>query len=69
MRRLELLTPSGDYNWDTYLLADENSVSIKVAKYSGTDRIVVTSYGGLVSGMTKEDFFAGYSKPRNRILV
>lgn len=29
---LELLTPDGKYNYVTYLLADENGVSIKVAK-------------------------------------
>ena len=34
---LELLTPDGQYNYIAYLLADENGVSIKVAKYAGTD--------------------------------
>lgn len=32
---LELLTPEGKYNYVAYLLADENGVSIKVAKYAG----------------------------------
>jgi len=27
------------------------------------------SYGGLVEGLTREDFFRGYSKPRNRELM
>lgn len=36
---LELLTPDGKYNYVAYLLADENGVSIKVAKYSGTDKV------------------------------
>lgn len=36
---LELLTPDGKYNYIAYLLADENGVSIKVAKYAGTDKI------------------------------
>lgn len=36
---LELLTPDGKYNYVTYLLADENGVSIKVAKYAGTDKV------------------------------
>jgi len=36
---LELLTESGEYNYVAYLLADKNGNSIKVAKYSGKDRI------------------------------
>lgn len=36
---LELLTPDGKYNYIAYLLADENGVSVKVAKYSGTDKV------------------------------
>lgn len=36
---LELLTPEGKYNYIAYLLADENGVSIKVAKYAGTDKV------------------------------
>lgn len=36
---LELLTPEGKYNYVAYLLADENGVSIKVAKYAGTSKV------------------------------
>ena len=36
---LELLTPDGIFNYIAYLLADENGVSIKVAKYAGTDKV------------------------------
>lgn len=36
---LELLTPDGKYNYIAYLLADENGVSIKVAKYAGADKV------------------------------
>ena len=36
---LDLLTDDGRYNYVAFLLADENNVSIKVAKYSGTDRL------------------------------
>lgn len=36
---LELLTPEGKYNYIAYLLADENGVSIKVAKYAGEDKV------------------------------
>ena len=36
---LELVTEDGDYNYVAYLMADENGTSIKVAKYSGKDKI------------------------------
>src|SRR5690606_21705708 len=38
-KSLELLTGDGAWNYAAYLLADENAVSIKVAKYRGTDRV------------------------------
>jgi predicted HTH transcriptional regulator len=38
-RNLELLTTEGDYNYAAYLLADDNGMSIKVAKYAGLDRV------------------------------
>lgn len=144
---LELLTPEGKFNYIAYLLADENGVSIKVAKYAGvdkvelieneeygycslikaaynvlekmkienitktkvtstkrveknlvepiplrealinaivhndfsreippvfeifSDRMVFTSYGGLIPGQSKEDFFSCSSMPRNRELM
>ncbi len=36
---LDLLTEDGKYNYVAYLLADSNGVSIKVAKYAGTDKV------------------------------
>lgn len=144
---LELLTPDGKYNYIAYLLAYENGVSIKVAKYAGTDkvdlieneeygycslikatnqimeklkienstmakvtstkrieknlvdpipmreavinaivhsdfsreippvfeifsdRMVFTSYGGLIPGQSEQDFFSCSSMPRNRELM
>ncbi len=33
------------------------------------DRIEITSTGGLVQGMTEEEFFSGYSAPRNKELM
>ena len=144
---LGLLTTDGRYNFLAYLLADENDMSMKVAKYAGTDkcdllesteygycclitatnrilermaaenvtmtkityprrierklvepeplrealinmvvhndytkgytpvaeifsdRIELTSYGGMVSGQSEEDFFSGASMPRNRELM
>ena len=38
-KNLELLTEDGFLNYAAYLLADENGMSIKVAKYKGLDRI------------------------------
>ncbi|MBL1411572.1 RNA-binding domain-containing protein [Sphingobacterium faecale] len=38
-KSLELLTDDGDLNYAAYLLADDNAVSIKVAKYSGVNRV------------------------------
>ena len=148
LKNLDLFTPDGKYNYVAYLLADINSVSIKVAKYAGLDkcnlieneeygycslikasgkvldklevenktftkitgaakrlerrmidrialreafinamvhndysrevpplveiysnRLVITSYGGLVEGLSEEDFFKGRSMPRNRELM
>ena len=144
---LELLTLDGNYNFVAYMLADENGVSIKVAKYAGTDkvklsenyeygycclikatnqvldrldvenrtftkitskervekqmvdrtalreavinaivhndysrnavptveifsdRITITSYGGLPEGLSRESFFECCSRPRNRELM
>ncbi|ASB50337.1 Fic family protein [Alkalitalea saponilacus] len=146
-QNLELLTEDNKLNYVAYLLADENGTSIKVAKYSGTDRVdlienneygycslikatkrvidklelenktiskitykeridsrlwnavalreaiinaiihndytrevppkfeifsdrlEITSYGGLFEGMTQEDFFDGLSLPRNKELM
>ncbi len=146
-KNLELLTEDGSLNYAGYLLADENNVSIKVAKYSGqnrvdlienneygfcsqikatksvldkidlenrtaatitskerkeqrlwnaialreaiinafvhndytreippkfeicADRIEITSAGSLPEGLSKEEFFEGYSIPRNKELM
>ena len=146
-KNLDLLTADGKYNYAAYLLADRNATSIKVAKYSGTDkqnlteyreygycslikstksvlekldientvsteitytgrndvplwntraakeavvnfivhndytrevpplfeiysdRLEITSYGGLVTGLSRDEFFSGVSMPRNRELM
>jgi ATP-dependent DNA helicase RecG len=148
LNNLDLYTPDVKFNYVAYLLADVNNVSIKVAKYAGTnkvdlveneeygfrsiikstdqlidklevenktfvkitgaaeriekkminkialrealinaivhndytnevpplieiysDRLSITSYGGLVQGLNKEEFFSGRSMPRNRELM
>lgn len=38
-KNLELLTEDGYLNYAAYLLADENGVSIKIARYIGKDRV------------------------------
>ncbi|MCF6319822.1 MAG: putative DNA binding domain-containing protein [Proteobacteria bacterium] len=148
LENLDLYTKDGKLNYVAYLLADVNSVSIKVAKYAGTDkcdlieneeygycslikatekvldkleienktftkitgaarrlqrnmidktalrealinaivhndytrevppvieiyadRLTITSYGGLVQGLSQQEFFKGRSMPRNRELM
>lgn len=147
MQNLELLTPEGKPNFAAYLLADENGVSVQVAKYADktrlelvenrdfgrcslikalkdvlarmdientiftkigyplrhereminnlamreavvnaivhndysngavpkfeffSDRLEITSAGGLPFGVTEEEFFSGYSTPRNKELM
>ncbi|NOR44724.1 MAG: transcriptional regulator, partial [Candidatus Delongbacteria bacterium] len=34
-----------------------------------SDRLTITSYGGLIEGLSEEDFFSGRSMPRNRELM
>ena len=41
MENLDLLTDDGEPNYVAFLLADENNVSIKVAKYAGKDRDIL----------------------------
>lgn len=38
-RNLNLLTDEGKYNYNAYLLADENNISIKLVKYFGTNKM------------------------------
>jgi len=38
-KNLELLNEDGDYNYVAYLMADNNTTSVKVARYSGSDRV------------------------------
>ena len=146
-KTLDFLTPDGKYNFVAYLMADNNHMSFKVARYAGTDkcdlvetyeygftclirtadrlldrllvenrtwtkitpkfrlerkmfepvparealinmlihndythgytpvvelfsdRLEMTSIGGLPAGLSEEDFFAGVSMPRNRELM
>ena len=38
-RNLELVTEDGSYNYVAYLMSDMNSISVKVGRYAGSDRI------------------------------
>ena len=38
-KNLNLLTNEGKYNYNAYLLADENNISIKLVKYLGTNKM------------------------------
>jgi len=38
LKNLELLTPDDRFNYAAYLLADENGLSLQIAKYAGVDR-------------------------------
>jgi len=144
---LDFLTPDGKYNLNAFLFADQNDITIKVAKFEGNDKrelveneeygycsiiksckrvlekleienrtfakveypfrkekkmidsdslreavinafvhndytdlmspafyifsdhIEIVSYGGLIDGMTKEEFLSGISRPRNREIM
>ncbi len=39
LQKLDLLTSEGKYNYNAFLLADENNVSIKLVKYVGTNKL------------------------------
>lgn len=39
LSNLELFTEDNKFNYAAYLLADENGISMKVAKYAGTDKV------------------------------
>ena len=39
LQNLDLLTSEGKYNYNAFLLADENTVSIKLVRYLGTNKL------------------------------
>lgn len=39
LQNLDLLTSEGKYNYNAFLLADENNISIKLVKYVGTNKL------------------------------
>jgi len=41
LKNLDLYTEDGKFNYLAYLMADNNGVSVKIAKYAGTDKITI----------------------------
>ena len=39
LKNLDLLTSEGKYNYNAFLLSDENTISLKVVKYLGTNKV------------------------------
>lgn len=82
MEFLDLYNEEHKFNYLAYLLADNNSISVRVAKYHNDnsigsesyiiiydDRFELYSYGGFPQGLSKEEFFKAKSLPRNRELM
>lgn len=69
MENLDLLTDADEPNYVAYLLADENSMSIKVAKYAGTDRdiLVANNEFGFCSLLKATDLVLDKLKVENNI--
>jgi len=69
LENLDLLTDGGELNYVAYLLADENSMSIKVAKYAGTDRdnLVANNEFGFCSLLKATDQVLDKLKVENNV--
>ncbi len=79
LRSLELMINKETYNYNGYLLADENGVSIKVAKYSGKDKVdllenyefgycsLIKATDNVINKMLVENKRAAKITPKNRI--
>ncbi len=78
---MELLTEKREYNYAAYLLSDTNAVSMKVAKYSGENKVdlkeneefgycsIIKATENILNKLTQEEFFEGISAPRNKELM
>ena len=79
LRSLELMINNDTYNYNGYLLADENGMSIKVAKYSGKDKVdllenyefgycsLIKATSNVIDRMTVENKRAAKITPKTRI--
>lgn len=78
-RNLELVMDSGKYNYNGYLLADENGMSIKVARYAGTNKVdllenyefgycsLIKATQSVIDKMTVENKRSAKITPKTRI--
>lgn len=78
-KNLELIADTGKYNYNGYLLADENGISIKVAKYRGEDKFdlienfefgycsLVKATKSVIDKLTVENIVSAKITPRTRI--
>jgi predicted HTH transcriptional regulator len=69
LENLDLLTDNDELNYVAYLLADENSMSIKVAKYAGTDRdvLIANNEYGFCSLLKATDLVLDKLKVENNV--
>lgn len=78
-RNLELVMENGKYNYNGYLLADENGMSIKVARYAGTNKVdllenyefgycsLIKATKNVIDKMTVENKRSAKITPKERI--
>ena len=78
-RNLELVMDNGKYNYNGYLLADENGMSIKVARYAGTNKVdllenyefgycsLIKATKSVIDKMTVENKRSAKITPKTRI--
>lgn len=79
LRNLELVMDNGKYNYNGYLLADENGMSIKVARYAGTNKVdllenyefgycsLIKATQSVIDKMTVENKRSAKITPKTRI--
>ena len=79
IRNLELVMDNGKYNYNGYLLADENGMSIKVARYAGTNKVdllenyefgycsLIKATQSVIDKMTVENKRSAKITPKTRI--
>lgn len=79
LKNLELVMDSGKFNYNGYLLADENGMSIKVARYAGTNKVdllenyefgycsLIKATKSVIDKMTVENKRSAKITPKERI--
>lgn len=79
IRNLELVMDNGKFNYNGYLLADENGMSIKVARYAGTNKVdllenyefgycsLIKATKNVIDKMTVENKRSAKITPKERI--